>query len=181
MIKRRSVWMLLLMGLLMQKPLHATDMNFVITLDRADLQRRVEQLFPITREDMLSRIRLYNPDVILTEGSNRIGLRLHLRATAANQLSMSGFARVDGELRFLSKSGEFYLDNARVEELTLNDVPPVIQNQIRQVADAALSELLRDRAIYVLGQMGESKSIMGSDIKSVTVHDGRLLIEIAMP
>jgi len=173
--------MLLLMGLLIQNPLHAADMNFVITLDRADLQRRVEQLFPITREDMLSRIRLYGPDVILTEGSNRIGLRLQLRATAANQLSMSGFARVDGALRFISKSGEFYLDNASIEELTLNDVPPVVQNQIRQIADAALRELLRDRAIYVLGQMGESKSVMGSDIKSVTVHDGRLLIEIAMP
>jgi len=29
--------------------------------------------------------------------------------------------------------------------------------------------------------MGESKRIMGSDIRSVTVRDGKLIIELALP
>lgn len=179
--KNDFLWMMLFMSWLLPQPLRAGDMNLIITLGRADLQRHVEQLFPFTRKDNLASVRLYDPEVILNEGNDRIGLRLQLHATAAEQLSVSGFVRVDGLLRFKSKSGEFYLDDTRVEELKLNGLPTSIQGQIHQVADASVRELLRDRPIYVLGQMGEAKQIMGSDIKSVSVHNGTLLIELAMP
>jgi hypothetical protein len=181
MFRKFLFWTALIMIGLALQTVHAKDMNLMITLDRADLQRRVDRLFPITREDVLVTVKLHHPQVILTEGSDRIGLRLQLDATAAEQLSVSGLARVDGVLRFVSKSGEFYLDDASVEELRLENVAPLYMQEIRQLADGVVRDLLQDRPIYVLGQMGESKRIMGNEIKSVTVHDGKLIIELALP
>lgn len=159
----------------------ADDMNLVITLDRADLQHRVERLFPISREDILLSVKLQDPEVILKEGSDRIGLRLRVLAIAGEQVSVSGRARVDGILRFKSSSGEFFLDDASVEELWLDDIAPIYLREIRQLADAVVRQTLQDYPIYTLGQMGENTRLMGSDIKSIKVHDGRLIIELAMP
>jgi hypothetical protein len=89
--------------------------------------------------------------------------------------------RVDGVLRFMNSSGEFYLDDASIEELRIENVAPLYLEQVRQLADGLVRDLLQERPIYTLGQMGEEKRIMGSDIKSVTVHDGKLLIELALP
>jgi hypothetical protein len=179
--KRFFFWAVVMMGCLTLQPVYAKDMNLIITLDRADLQRRIDRLFPITREDVLVTVQLQHPQVILTEGSDRIGLRLQINATAADQFSVSGLARVDGELRFMNDSGEFYLDDASVEELKLANVSPLYLDQIRQIADGVVRDLLQDRPIYVLGQRGESTRIMGSEINSVTVHDGKLIVELAMP
>ena len=80
-----------------------------------------------------------------------------------------------------AQAGEFYLDDASVEELQIDNVPPLYLDQIRQNADGVVRDLLQDRPIYTLGQMGESKRIMGSEIKSVTVRNGKLIVELAMP
>lgn len=179
--KRSLFWMALMMSWLALHPVCAKDMNLIITLDRADLQRRIDRIFPITREDILVSVQLKHPQVILTESSDRIGLRLQIDAAAADQFSVSGLARVDGVLRFKNNTGEFYLDDASVEELQLDNVAPAVQNQIRQAADGAVRDLLQDQPIYTLGQMGESKRIMGSELKSVTVRDSKLILELAMP
>ena len=179
--RRVYAWMAVMVMSLALQPAHAKDMNLIITLDRADLQRRIDRLFPIQRENELLSVRLHHPQVILTEHSRRIGLRLRVDATAAPQFSVSGRARVDGVLRFASDSGEFYLDDASVEELRIDGVPSLYADQIRQLADGVVRDLLQDQPIYSLGKMGESKRIMGSDIKSVTVRNGKLSVELEMP
>lgn len=179
--KRSLFWTALIMIWLTLQPVYAKDTNLIITLDRADLQRRIGRMFPITREGELVTVQLQHPQVILTEGSDRIGLRLQIHATAAEQFSVSGRARVDGVLRFANDTGEFYLDDASVEELQIDNVEPLYLDQIRQIADGVVRDLLQDRPIYTLGQMGESKRIVGSEIKSVTVRNGNLIVELAMP
>jgi hypothetical protein len=179
--RRFFLWTALMLSWLALQPVCAEDMNLVITLDRADLQRRVERMFPITREGELVTVELRHPQVILAEHSDRIGMRLRVHAVAAQQFSVSGSARIDGVLRFDNSMGEFYLDDASVEELQIDNVDPVSLDQIRQLADGLVRDLLQEHPIYTLGQMGESKRIMGSELKSVTVRDGKLIVELAMP
>lgn len=163
------------------QPMVAGEMSFIITLDRADMQRRVERLFPITREDSMVSMQLHHPEVMLRENSDRIGLRLRLEATAVQQIAISGFAEVNGKLRFERKRGEFYLDDARVEKLTLVDIAPPLVEQIRQFAEVVVRQALQGYPIYALGQTSEPQRFMGSEIKSVMVRDGKLIIELAMP
>ena len=179
--QRVYVWIAAMMMWLALQPVHAKDMNLIITLDRADLQRRIDRLFPIVREDELVSVRLHHPQVILTEHSNRVGLRMQIDATAAQQFAVSGLARVDGVPRFASSTGEIYLDDASIEELQIDGVPTLYLGQIQQLADGVVRDLLQDRPIYTLGQMGESKHIIGSEIKSIGVRDGKLVVELAMP
>jgi hypothetical protein len=175
--------LILVLGLLPLPAAAKDNMNLVLTLSRADLQRRVERLFPIRREDALVSVVLSRPEVMLREGSNRIGLRLHIEASALQQqqLTTSGTVGVDGVLRFLNSSGEFYLDDASVEELRLGQVPPLYLDEVRQLADGLVRDLLEERPIYVLGQSGESTRIMGSELKAVAVRDGRVVVELSLP
>lgn len=160
--------------------LPAWAMNYVVELGQAQLQRKVEALFPIRHEDALYRIALDQPQVMLREGSDRIGLRLNVAGTLMQQLSLSGRTTMDGRLRFEPKTGEFYLEDAALAELSVDGVPPEYVGELRQVAEQAARELLSRQPIYVLGQSGESKKLMGSEIKAVSVRNGKLVIELAM-
>jgi len=181
MLRKTYLWMAVILLWPVSHAACADDMNLIVTLERADLQRRIERMFPVVRQDELVGVRLHHPQVILTEHSDRIGLRLRINATAAGQFSLSGRTRVDGVLRFANDSGEFFLDDARVEELQIDGVPSLYLYQIQQLADGVVRDLLQDQPIYSLGQMGEAKRIMGSEIKKVSVHDGKLLVELEMP
>lgn len=176
-----GTYLFILMTLLPVQLVVAGNMNLIITLDRADLQRRVERLFPVVREDPWISVQLHHPAVILREGSDRIGLRLQMETTAGPQFAMSGVAQVEGKLRFERKAGEFYLDDARMTELVLAGVEQPFVEQIRQVAEVVVRQALQVHPVYALNQTAEAKRFMGSEIKAVTVDDGKLVIELAMP
>ena len=181
MLRPAYVWMALLLMCLAPVATIAKDMNLIVTLDRADLQRRIDRMFPITREAELLTVHLHHPQLILREHSNRIGLRVRVDAAVAEQFSVSGSARIDGVLRFAADSGKFYLGHASVEEMQIDGVPSLYLAQIQQLADGVVRDLLQDQAIYTLGQMGESKRIMGSEIKAIRVHNGKMIVELTMP
>lgn len=180
-LRRRIRWWTAVIMWLAVQAAYAEDMNLIIALDRANVQRRVERLFPIVRADELVSVRLHHPRVILTAHSNRIGLGLRIDATAAEQFSVSGHITVDGVLRFAGPSGNFYLDDAGVKELQVDGIPTVYMAQIRRLADGVLRDLLRDHPIYTLGQLGEAKRFMGSEIKSIEVRDGKMVVKLGMP
>ena len=81
----------------------------------------------------------------------------------------------------MSKSAKFYLEDANIATEPLGPVSSLYLDQIQHIADGEVSDLLQGQPIYVLGQMGESKRIMGSEIKSITVHGGKLILELALP
>lgn len=158
----------------------AAAMNFVIELAQADLQRRVERLFPVVHEDPLYRVELGAPRVILRSGSDRIGLNLAVAGTLLHELALSGRAELDGRLRYEPASRAFYLDDAAVTELVIDGVPAPYLGELRRVAEQAARELLATRPLYVLGQFGEATAPLGREIKSVSVRDGKLVVELAM-
>jgi hypothetical protein len=174
-------WVAVLLMCLAPVATPAKDMNLIVTLERADLQRRIDRMFPITREAEPLTVHLHHPQLILREHSDRIGLRVRVDAAVAEQFSVSGSARIDGVLRFAGDSGKFYLDHASVEELQIDGVSSLYLAQVQQLAVGVVRELLRDQPIYTLGQMGESKRIMGSEIKSISVHNGKVIVELTMP
>lgn len=156
----------------------APAMNYTVELGQAQLQRKVEAMFPIKHEDELYKIALDKPQVVLREGSDRIGLRLDVAGMLMQQISLNGRASMDGRLRYEPKTGEFYLDDATLAELNIEGVPPQYLGELQRVAEQAARELLNSRPIYVLGQSGESKKLMGSEIKAVSVQNGKLIIEL---
>ena len=159
----------------------AADMNYLIELDQAQLQRKVERLFPVAHEDPLYSVALNEPKVVLREGADRIGLRLNVAGSVMRQLDVAGAARVEGRLRFEPKTGEFFLDDATVEELSIEGVPDQYLGELRRLAGQIAREALNQHPVYVLGSLGESKKLMGSEIKGIRVRDGKLVIELEMP
>ncbi len=159
----------------------AAEMNYIMELDQAQLQRKVERLFPVAHEDPLYSVALNEPEVVLREGADRIGLRLKVAAAVMQQLNVTGATRVEGRLRFAARTGEFFLDDATVEELSIDGVPDQYLGELRRLAEQVAREALNQHPVYVLGTLGESKKLMGSEIKAIAVRDGKLVIELDMP
>src|SRR3569832_178969 len=83
-------------------------------------------------------------------------------------------------LRCEPKTGSGYLDDAALDELHIDGVPPEYANQLRTVAEQMARELLASQPIYVLEKGDGLNKIMGSEVKSVAVRHGKLVLELAM-
>jgi len=176
--RSRARWMAAALTCLLAAP--AVAMNFIVELSQADLQRKVERLFPFEHTDALYQVQLARPQVVLREDSDRIGLRLDVTGSAMQQIALAGKAYVNGRLRFEPKTGSVYLDDAALDELHIDGVPPEYANQLRTVAEQMARELLASQPIYVLEKGDGLNKIMGSEVKSVAVRHGKLVLELAM-
>ena len=155
-------------------------MNFVVELGQAELQRKVERIFPFTQEDQLYRVELDRPQVVLRDNSDRIGLRLNVAGMVMQQLSLTGRALVDGRLRFDAPNRAFYLDDATLTELQIDGVPASYSDEIRRIAEQMARDILSRQPVYVLDKDDALNKRLGGEIKAVNVRNGKLVVELAM-
>src|SRR3569832_1424733 len=112
----------------------ALAMNFIEQLDQAQLQQKIERLFPVAHADALYQVELTHPQVLLREGSDSIGLRLDVTGNVMQQLPLTGRSLMEGHLRFEPKSGAFYLEDAELMLLYFDCLPAQYTSEFRGLA-----------------------------------------------
>lgn len=167
----------LLTMLALAAPAHA--LSYQLELGQPELQLGLERLFPVSKTDPLLSISLRDPQVLLQNGSERIGMRADLVADMAGGMTATGSVSVDGKLRYQPKTGAFYLEQARITALRIDGVPATYTDQIRASVEPIVRELLASNPVYVLDDRDRSTLLSKQQIKSVTVRNGRVLVELA--
>ena len=172
---------LALIFIVLLSPLPATALNLTIELDRAQVQQKMARMFPVSLENPFFSLLLKNPKVVLKEGSDRIGVHLEAVAKLPDGSSLSGNALLEGAPRLDGERNAIFLDDASVTQLHIDGIPADYLPTLQHTADALVREVLRTQPLYVLGQEGEPPMLKRKDLKAVRIHNGKLIIELAMP
>ena len=159
----------------------AAALNLMVELGQDEVQQKVTRMFPVSFEGPFFTLGLRHPQVVLKEGSERIGLRLDAAAELLGAPALSGSALVEGAPRLDSARDAIFLDNAAVAQLHLDGVAPEYLPDLQHAADALIRAALRTQPIYVLGQPGDPPLLKRKDLKAIRVQNGKLIIELAMP
>ena len=145
-----------------------------------ELQKRVEKEFPLKRKKSLLKVEFSDPAVLLEEGSSRIGIRLSIRCRLAGLTSFSGVMEADGQIEYRPETGRFAIANGRLTNVDLNDVPKKYEETIEAVAAAVATTHLSTFTVYELKQDDFKQSLARLVLKSVSVEDGAVVVEVGL-
>jgi len=121
-----------------------------LTLSEAELNERLQRQLPIERRMLeLLEIRLSEPRLRLLPQSNRVALDLDV--SSRERLSgrgHQGHIALDFALRYDEPSQSIRLEQVRVNEFLIQDLPAKQQAQIGRLGGLLAEQVLKDLAIY---------------------------------
>lgn len=165
--------------------LHLRTNGMEFSVEEARLQSEIAKAFPVEMEygNGITLI-FFDPRLIWQDGER---LEFAMRAIAdvkPMEKRFSGSARLSGVLRFRRATGEFFIEESRMEEIDISGIPMVFMLPLRGVADAMVQEHLNREPIYQLeGPIrgaGWLAILPGIEVRDAVIQDRTLRIRIGI-
>lgn len=155
-------------------------MAFTKELTAGELQTQLAGQFPRQEQTPFMTVTLSDPRIILKDKSDRIGMELTVSTTSLGNISGKARGLMDGKLHYVPKTGEFFLLDPEMQRLHVAGVPEQYQSDIRILVEGIAKETLSQIPIYTLKADDPNQSLAKSFLKSVTVRNGRLVLEVGL-
>jgi len=151
---------------------------YTVSLTAAEIEAVVAPRFPLVQEMTMGSVTFAHPKVILTPGSNRLGLAVDVIADLPAGMQAQARAVVDGDLAYDPARREFHLREPRVKSLTAQGLP---ESFAPMVADA-VTRMARERMpIIVLYRLPDDPALAPLRIlKAAEVRDGKVRVELGL-
>ncbi len=160
--------------LLMQVTACAAPGRLRVVIGPGSIQENLAESFPLAGDLGFARLELTDPELLLEEGADRVGLRLHVRVTMAIVV-MEGTVAVEGELRYQAEEATFYVDRPRVLELEMPGIPVEQVPEILTTINDLLATMLPKVPVYRLEE-GTTRMLL----RSIKVENGALVTELGI-
>lgn len=152
--------------------------DLTLTFTREDLQQRVAAKFPFDQKLLFITVTYNNPQVLLNDGSDRVGISLDANAKLAGDQLVKGHVAGDWQVRYEPAEGSFFFDDPKIDRFDIDGLPPSTQEQVARVAKPLIEEYLRRVPVYRLKPGDLRQDIARSVLKSVAVKQGKLFVVI---
>jgi hypothetical protein len=152
-----------------------------ITLTAAELQEQVNRKLPLTRPGRLVTVTVQAAQVVLAEGSDRIGLRATATLALPAGRPLNGTVQFDGRIRYVPEPGELWLDDARVVELGLGALPGALKPTVEEVVGSVARGYLDRTPVYRLKPGNVKHSLARLVLRSAVVRSGKLVLTLGPP
>ena len=153
-----------------------TREGIVVTITPEEIQEKLDKAFPITEKYLVVfSLTLADPEVELTEGSDRIGFGLSAKTNVrVNGEDVTGRANVSTGLRYGPGKGALFLADPRVEGVEMSMLPEKYEDDVRLAANLAAKKFLKEYEVYRLDKSDFKQAVAKMTLKNVVVRDGVL-------
>jgi len=153
---------------------------YTLTITQKDLQTMTDAWFPVSQTTAIGDVELSSPRIVLTTGSDRIEFAVTIRIEMPGQYIATGNGVIDGELDYSAERGEFYLRDPRLMQLTVDGLPPSYDAMVLSVINDFTRQHLPLIVVYRLDNQTIGHASVLRTLKSVRVHQGKLLVELGL-
>jgi hypothetical protein len=153
----------------------------VVSLSRDEIQARVAPLFPLTKNWLILKVALSEPEIFLSEGANQIGINTLVELNIPFMKPISGHLGVSAVPRYDAASKSLYLEQATVERLELPGLMPELQDKARDAIENLARQELAKRPIYELKGRNLKEITAAYTLREVRVHNGKLQAIFDLP
>lgn len=159
--------------------------GFTLEISNKQLQTKLAERFP--KEDcsvIVFCISVHSPQVLLVEGSERVGLRVGLatRSPVVGTTSPnSGTAALSAKLRYDKTQAALYLDDVRIDELQVGALPKLVTDAIKSLSPQLIGTTLQSQPIYQVKADSISEKLQRMAIGDVRVRDGKIKVVVKLP
>jgi hypothetical protein len=145
-------------------------------IDQAQIQQRLAARFPQHNCALaLACLDVTDPQVILAEGTDRIGFAANVNVTLGRR-QMQGRVAFSGVLRYVRYQGDFYLDDIRIDDLQLSQFPPELATVLRLRGPAAMRRALEGHPVYTIKGDTAREKLAKLAVSNVRVVNGRVRV-----
>ncbi|MBN2717336.1 MAG: DUF1439 domain-containing protein, partial [Deltaproteobacteria bacterium] len=143
-----------------------------VTMSQAEIQQKVAPKFPLQKKVLIADVTLHSPKVYFTD--DRVGMKVSIDAIFL-KYPLKGAADVQGKLRYVAQSGEFFVDEVDIVSLDAGNASLVNTDQLKKVIGPIVSNALQTTPVYTLPDDTLRAQLVGKLLKRVTVQGGSLI------
>lgn len=147
-----------------------------LALSEKDLQEKLGQHFPIRKQKYLITLTLFNPEVVLHELRNRIGIRVGLTLNLPGGLMAQGYIETDGEIIYVASEGAFYLTSPDITALKIHPLPSNYLKPVRYMIRVALTRLFAETPIFRFRDNSIRHRMARQVFKNIEIRKGKLRV-----
>ena len=158
----------------------AAAFTYTLELTETEIQTKAEAMMPLEKKKFFVTTILTNPIVDLIASTNEIGLSSDIQIKAPGNISGKGSVSFSGSLRYENDTGSFYFDNLNITELEIEKIPESSLPKIKKMLAFVASKFLTRKPVYKFKDNDLKHKLAKATLKSVTVENETLLIELGL-
>jgi hypothetical protein len=166
-----AIWLTGISWLLMSSLAYAT---FVTGLSSVQVEKVLENYFPLNEYAAFARVSLHNPQVRLQKGEKSVVLIVPVIARVAGATEHRGHATIQVELTYKPHTGGLYFSRPRIQQFDMPSVDKKMSADLREIVDSMAQNSLPLVQVYRVKERDLNHSLAKSALKSSVIEDDRL-------
>ncbi len=155
--------------------------EFRINIEQSEIQSRVSAKLPLRSCALVvACLEIVNASVVLSEGSDRIGIRSELLASLGSR-QYPGVAAFTGKPRYVPGEAKVFVDDLRIDELQMKGMSPEVAELVKLRGPLLLRGVLQTTPIYTIRGNTLKDSFARFALQKVEVIDGKLRLTLRRP
>ena len=152
-----------------------------VVLKESELQQKMDPLFPIEKNYFfLVDVTMSDPKIQLKNGANRIHFQTNIAITLVGDNHFPGSGSISASLRYQPETASFFLDDASVDALDFEAIPPEHRDKVLEAANLAARSYLSKRPIYQLQSRTLKEKATRLILKKIEVVNQTLVISLGL-
>jgi len=172
--------------------------GLTIKLSESQINTAMAKKFPLEKEYLLLNVTLDQPQVSLNPELDRLEVNISAQVKTPKPLAFAignkeigigketrnqAFARIAGTIDYNPESGSFYLKDAEIVEVELNEpeAPGELQEKIRTAISFVAKQVMNRMPVYELDETQRGTKTARLLLEEIQIEDGKLLIHLKLP
>lgn len=155
----------------------ALSYNIEITED--ELQEKVDEIMPLKKSKLFMTVILSEPDIKLTEGDDEIGIFSLIEVITPVGIG-KGKTYITGTISYDPEKAAFFYKKPKIATLEIDKVPKKYIPKVKKIAEKLARKILEKKPVYKLKDDSLKQKLAKSMLKSVSVKDNVLLLELSV-
>ena len=145
-----------------------------------ELQQRLNQITPIQKQTVYANIVLTDAQLQLLESDNQLEVSAFIDAAVLGSLHGTGQVVVQGSLLYKNQQGAFYLNQAKVTKLVIDQMNPEVVKQLQPLVQDILVQHLSNQPIYTLDDQDMRQALLKSTLKNIEISNRQVKVSLGL-
>lgn len=154
--------------------------DITLSFTQAQLQEQLEPRFPAKKCVLAACVELMSPRVLITDGSDRIGIETSFVATLGTR-TMPGTAKFSGRPTYEQGSGNIYFQDVQVTEFQMSGNASDFNEVMKVRGSGVVATIMNRLPLYSVQSHPKYGAIAKLALKRVGVVNGQLQIIFVNP
>ncbi|WP_221800001.1 DUF1439 domain-containing protein [Oceanobacter mangrovi] len=153
---------------------------YTIELTQQELQQRLEAMMPMHRDRYFMKVTLDEPVLDLAVGDDQLGFAGKVTIEAPGDLGGVVQVKIAGHLMYNPDQGAFFFKKPKIISIDSSAIDSGNTAQVKSVIEPLASKYLERKPVYVLDDEDLKQQLAKATLKSVSVHDNKLVLELGL-